>query len=327
MDREAFFDAFWKELRAKGRSSVVLHSWKNLPQVIESDVDYAVSGCTPGELLRFLADFCRKRSWRLVQVIEHEPDAFFCVAMQHGGGFEQLALDVTWDYRRLGHHLLRSEDLQRGSRRIKGKSFSIPAPGVEACYILAKAAAKNKDFREIATRLRELIDENTEDCARALQERLACPVLPDTAAEACYLKVRQWYPDAPVFAPIRRGRRFGIGEVQLYLRRCLRPTGLWLNFAGAPSPDSPQMVEILKPIEPLFRRVFRSIRIGWIGIPKTFSRMVRTSLVIETGNRRQAGGEWRQVIDLSDGADTEELRRQILEKMAMRVERRISTMS
>ena len=77
-----FFNSYWEAISRRNWTAVILHSWRNLPEKIESDVDYAVRGTQPRELLEFLAKYSRSKGWRLIQVIEHEPDAYFCVCVQ-----------------------------------------------------------------------------------------------------------------------------------------------------------------------------------------------------------------------------------------------------
>jgi hypothetical protein len=319
--REEFFDSFWPTLQSKDWTAIILHSWQNLPKVIESDVDYAVSGCQPSDLLGFLAEFCRNHGWRLVQVIEHEPRAYFCVCVQNGGDFESLALDVTWDYRRLGHLLIPSAKLHKGSKAAVGKSFQIPSPGTEASYILAKAAAKSKDFSEIASPLKELIDQDPVDCQRALHENLDCSLQRGTSSDILH-QLRNWYPEAENFRAVRTGKRYGTEEIQLYLRRCLNPTGLWLSFQK--HLDSDTLDEILKPIMPLFRRVHFCNRTSFPRSYKQIIQAIRTSLVVENNSGRTvSSGNWRFTIDPTTSRDPQQHSIRILEQMAARVEHRI----
>jgi hypothetical protein len=323
ISRKRFFDDYWSGLAANGWQAVVLHSWQELPERIDSDVDYAVNGVTPRELLKFLSEFCNERGWRLAQVIEHEPDAFFCTCVQRGGDFKTLALDVTWDYRRLGHLLIPSALLQTHSRVIPGKSFQIPSPGAEAAYILAKAAAKGKDFTAIKPRLIELADEDPEEFAAKLRQ--AFPDYPAPAARGTggIGDIEKWFPQAPSFRAVRGGHRYGIPEIGLYLRRILHPTGLWLAFQETPQ-NAEFMANAVRPLLPLFRRVHRYDRISPIRLPQALTKIIRTSLVLERRAPKTSGeSNWRIFVDAESAAAPAEVTCRILDSLAARVERRI----
>jgi hypothetical protein len=326
-DRTVLFNRYWAALAARGGSSVVLHSWKELPETIESDIDYAVAGVSARDLLGFLAEFSRSLGWRLVQVIEHEPNAFFCVCMQYGGDFEVLALDVTWDYRRLGHLLVPSWVLHEGSRQVEGKAFRVPAPGAEATYILAKAAAKGKAFEEVKPRLLELFQDDAVGCCRSLTENLGFAGVVGDSPGQILAEVERWFPEAPAFRQVRKGRRLGMDEILLYLRRSLRPTGLWLRFHGKHS--DPKMIDrIVEPLIPLFRRTIRCNHVSRHNIPLMISKVIRTSLIIESdGGSGESLGGGRIVVNLSQVSDVGDARCRILDQMAARIEKRFAERS
>lgn len=321
--REEFFDRYWVSLEEEGWNAIILHSWKDLPAKIESDIDYAVAGCEPRELLDFLERFARKYGWKLVQVIEHEPSAYFCVCMQDGGEFQQIALDVTWDYRRLGHHLIGSELLQKGARAVSGKSFRVPSPGAEAVYILAKAAAKDKKFEEVEVRLKELCREDPEGFLEVLGEALGFRC--DKKSEAdISMNLKEWYNRAPIFKPVRSGKRYGLSEIGLYLRRCFRPTGVWLGFPVCDSEIEKQCIEdALKPIRPLYRRSKDVGPVSLLTIPKVLCFIIRTSLLVEMGARKSMAGLFRETVEDGAPKDPAKITRAILTRLNNRITKRI----
>ena len=290
-DPKRFFDSYWQALAGQGWEAVVLHGWQNLPERIHSDIDYAVRGPSPGELLRFLGGFSREHGGRLVQVIEHEPGAIFCVCQQAVSPFEALQLDVTWNYRRQGHSLVPAEILFENSRAIPGKAFRVPSPGSEFTYLLAKAAAKGKDFGKVGPRLVELLHEDSEGC-RSMTER----AFGDAPGSDARLETwSQWFANASAFRKVRHTRRFGIGECQLYLRRLLQPTGFQLRlFMDAKASLLEQVIESLRPS-------FRNVVI--IGYPQGISdrlklplRLIRTTLVLIAINRSNAEETAEEVV-------------------------------
>lgn len=324
---EDFFQDYWPALETRGWKSAILHSWKDLPERIESDVDYLVSDCGAAELLGFLAGYCRDRGWRLVQVIEHEPGAFFCSCMQLGGDYRILALDVTWNYRRLGHALLPGSMLLEGRRRVHGKSFHIPSPGAECAYILAKAAAKDKGFNLIRKRLDELLVEDAANCVEVLNMALGFRGRAHGDAERLCLEVEEWFADAPAFRKIRKGRRLGLAEASLYLRRMLQPTGLWISFQGASFSQLPEGAK-LTPVRPLFRQTYEYDRVISLRVPKALTRVIRTSLVIEhSSGKSLPSSEWKLCLNTSlESASDHSPIEKVMEHMAGRVDQRIRRM-
>lgn len=325
INREEFFDRYWASLEDEGWKAIILHSWKDLPAQIESDVDYAVAGCEPRELLTFLDRFSSEHGWKLVQVIEHEPSAYFCVCMQDGGNFEQIALDVTWDYRRLGHFLVSSEILQKNARQVDGKSFKVPAPGAEAAYILAKAAAKNKDYQDVEPRLQELYREGSRSFVGVLEKALGFQSQHEDSEAEFLSDLKAWYSDATIFKSVRSGKRYGLSEIQLYLRRCRQPTGLWLGFSGGePNNDEALIDEALKPVKPLYRRNETIGRVKFSGMMKAVSLMIRTSLMIETKAQKSLmAGKLRTMIKIDASTDSCQVTQEILAHLNERIVRRI----
>jgi hypothetical protein len=323
--REEFFNAYWAALDGRNWPHVVLHSWQDLPERIDSDVDYAVAGVSAGELLRFLAAFCRARNWRLVQIIEHEPGAYYCLCMQVKGPFAWLALDVTWDYGRCGHVLVRSEFLVSDRRRVAGKSFAVPSVGGEFCYLLAKAAAKGKDFSQIRGRLAELLAEDLDGCCRAVEKALRCAI-PAGCGDAKHLTaVGGWFAQAPCFRAVRGGRRWGAATVGLGLRRILQPTGFWLALSTADRSNQ-ECEDIIRTLTPVFRRIHQRDRVALWDLPEVLTRLIRTTLVVEQRQRNELKGrlQWPMpglAIDVDDACGPLV---EVLECLATRVDRRIA---
>jgi hypothetical protein len=247
--------------------------------------------------------------------------------MQLGGDYRILALDVTWNYRRLGHALLPGSVLLEGRRRVHGKSFHIPSPGAECAYILAKAAAKNKGFNLIRERLFELLVEDAANCVEVLNMALGfrCRVHGD--AERLCREVEEWFADAPAFRKIREGRRLGLAEASLYLRRMLRPTGLWISFHDTSFMQLDGDTK-LTPVRPLFRQTYEYDRVIPLQVPEALARVIRTSLVIEhSSGEFIPSSEWKLCLDTANkSARDHSLIEKVIEHMAERVDRRIQRM-
>lgn len=287
--REVFFDSYWPALEQRGWSPVVLHSWENLPGQMDSDVDYAVDGVEMHELLRFLARFSRKHGWRMIQAIEHEPGAYFCVCMQCGGEFQSILLDVTSGYRRIGHRLIDAATLVNGRWKPAGKSFHVPTAGAELRYILAKGAAKKKPFAEIEQRVVELLDADREGCREALQN--ACQYTRGWQDEDFTLAtISKWYETEPMFLAVRQGRTFGWAEWMLYLRRILRPTGVCVCVTGETRHEI--LAELAERLRPGFRRVHCVASFGVLQWLEMAMRLIKTTVVVAGKKQPGSGFKW-----------------------------------
>lgn len=300
-----FFKSWWEALSDRGWEAVVLHSWQELPEKIDSDIDFAIRGPKQSELLRFLARHARQHGWHLVQVIEHEPGAFFCVCQQATPPFEALQLDVTWNYRRLGHPLVPAELLFESHRNAPGKSFRVPSPGSEFTYLLAKAAAKGKDFGKVCERLTSLLAEDPEGC-----RKIASQAFGNTPnAGASIMDWQAWFGATPAFAQVRRGRRLGAEEWKLYLSRILHPTGYKLTLGMSPS--DPAIFRVADKLRPSFRGVVNGDGMGFLERLRLPLHLIRTRLVIEANQTKSSE-------DTEEAAAT-----RAIQSMANRVDRRL----
>ncbi|MDA7517839.1 hypothetical protein N8511_02715 [Akkermansiaceae bacterium] len=222
-----FLNGYWKRVDDLGHLALILHDWERIPDRVDSDIDYVISGPTPRELVRLLNDYCCENDWSLIQIIEHEVDALYCVCFQKEEPFRFLLLDVTWDYRRKGIDLIPNELLIDDARQPPGRSFRVPAPRFEFLYRLVKAAAKKKDLGklpELDTALKALYDDDPAGCEKAVKE------VADLNEGGSYEQIRAKFTSAPYFRRIREGRRFGLRELKLYLKRILNPTGLVVEY-------------------------------------------------------------------------------------------------
>jgi hypothetical protein len=219
--------------------------------------------------------------------------------------------------------MLKSKDLMEGRRRVVGKSFHVPVPGVEASYILAKAAAKRKEFSDVSPRLRELLDEDSPGVRETLHRLLGCPSLPDGSIANTLLELETWFLQSPIFRRVRSSRRLGSGELSLYLRRSIHPTGIWLAIEG--HPDSRATEQIIAPLLPLFRRTHYTNHVSAHGIPGILAHVIRTSLVIESQARRlPVPTQWRLPISGNLIERGHETTRRLIEQLATRVDHRLS---
>ena len=234
---EAFFNGYFQELDRNQWPNVVLHSWRELPEKILSDVDYLVSGVSPRRLLSFLYDYCRSQGWILAQVMEHEPQSYYCVCFMSAAPWHSLKLDVSWNYCRKGRTLLPGSFLSEHRLRPHHKSFHVSSPSAEFSYALAKGIAKSKGSEPVRQRLEELWSQAPENCGLALQRffRMHLPSL--TAAFPSEMIDAALEPGNTTFEKWR-ARRWGFAQALWLIRRLRRPYGLSVSLAEPLDPEA-----------------------------------------------------------------------------------------
>jgi hypothetical protein len=305
-----FLEEYWRFCRKKNWEVIVLHDWEKIPHNIESDIDYAIRGLEPSDFVQELIGFCEARGWRLVQILEHEVDALYCVCISCEPPFESLSLDVCWDYRRKGIDLINRNILFKQPRGLKGRDFKIPSEEVEFLYRLVKAAAKGKDLGslpELEGRLVNLFNGQPERCTALLAD--VC----DYRGPEEWDSVREFFCRSPFFDRARHSRKLGLREIRLYWKRMWQPTGLRLSHSNG----LVNLPRIVKAIGPAFRRVQTVSKDT--GFLKVRWMLVRSCLVVQE-NVEEAG---RDVVDLGISQDEkwENLVCKVIDAMAARIRR------
>ena len=148
-----------------------------------------------------------------------------------------------------------------------------------------------------------------------------------SVAQRLFLEVEERFSDAPACRKLRKGRRLGLAEASLYLRRMLQPTGLWISFQGASVSQLP-VGSKLTPVRPLFRQTYEYDRVISLQIPKALARVIRTSLVIEhSAGKSLPSSKWKMYLNtsLKSARDHSPIEK-VIEHMAERVDQRIRRM-
>lgn len=152
-----FFSLYFHSLGEQGIEYAILHTYDDYPSLIHSDIDFCVSDTKLMDVVTSLSAFCNTNGWRLIQVLQHEVKAFFCVCVSKKNPADFLQLDVCSHYMRQGKLLLEDRELLKGADLFKDRGFRVPASRAELSYILWKAAAKDKSYESIEPRVLELL--------------------------------------------------------------------------------------------------------------------------------------------------------------------------
>jgi len=163
-----FFNRYFELLESRGIASVILHTYEAYPEHIHSDVDYCVSGDNLPSIVPLVYEHCQASGWRLVQIMQHECKAFFCICVSIQDPTECVEFDVCSDYMREGKVLISAEKLLANRRPYAQTSFHIPSLGAEFCYRLWKSIAKKKPLEKMREPLDSLYAQDSESCSNAM---------------------------------------------------------------------------------------------------------------------------------------------------------------
>lgn len=150
-----FLRRLFRYLDESGTRYCVLHSWRNLPDELASDLDIAVH---PEDRVRLGGTFRRlsQDGFPPIQLINHNVNGYYFVFCWHSGrALRTAAVDVIFEHRRRG--LISAGGAEVTATRERYRELWVASPSTEFSYLLQKKAAKGKVKPEQAARLRELV--------------------------------------------------------------------------------------------------------------------------------------------------------------------------
>lgn len=137
MDSKEVFNYLMGSFKEKQIEYVILHSYQELPEQFDSDIDIAIRVPDIKKAIKILDDTLQQTDWQVIQFWRHEYYAADCVI---SNGKEFLQVDFCIHYERNGRILMQVEELV--SNRLEYKNIYIPAHSVEFTYILIKKILK-----------------------------------------------------------------------------------------------------------------------------------------------------------------------------------------
>lgn len=236
---------FFAELDRRGIAAVILHSYKRLPEQVDSDIDFAVSDASLRVLPALAAEVALAHGWVLAQALWHEVAACYLVLVDPWNPAAFLKLDACSHYVRQGRVWIDNSTLL--ARRDTWKELPIPSPAAEFAYVLAKMHAKAKPFSSVALRLRELHAADPGGTAEQLRQLTG-----ETDIAACLTRTDEdWCKVA-----FRASRRISwVLETMRRWRRAMQPSGCQIVVFGPDGVGKTTLIEQLaRMLEPCFRR-------------------------------------------------------------------------
>jgi thymidylate kinase len=264
-----FFGAFFAELETRGIAYAILHGGDDLPERIDSDIDFAVHDADLAKLGPLITGLAREHGWVVAQRWQHEVFSTYAVVIDPNDPAQHLALDACSHFCRSGCFLVRDTVLL-GRRARHANGFFVTSAASEFTYRLAKTLAGGRRLEAMVPRLRELWVLDSAGAQRAFDDLIAAG------------SVEKWLfgpkPDAAQLARLMRARtRYGlslrVAELARRARRLFCPPGFHVALLGPDGAGKSTLIEnvtrLLKPCFPAQRTYkFRPDVFGRI-VPET----------------------------------------------------------
>lgn len=216
----------------------VLHSWRNLPEELPSDLDIAAH---PDDRNRLAAaiQLLARSGFSPIQLINHNVNGNYFVFCWHAGAqLRTAAVDVIFEHRRGG--LIADDGIELTTGRERFGDFQVASPSAEFSYLLLKKAAKGRVKPEQADRLRELVislgRERAEKIANKVfssgkSRKIISACLDGTLPEILPQERRSSWLTGVTREPARL-LRFLAGDAMRVIRRWIRPNGVLVAILG-----------------------------------------------------------------------------------------------
>jgi thymidylate kinase len=259
-----FLDSFFQLLDKSDVRYCVLHSWKELPEHLHTDLDMAVHPQDSSRLSEVFSNL-RSQGYSAIQCFNYYANAYYFVF----GWFEELnfktaAVDLIFDHRRSG--LIFSDGAEMVAGRRPFKEFWVPSAESEFCYLLAKKVWKGSASAVQSDRMRALVAEVGPAKATEIASKVVGSRWKVRAIKACTTgsienqlgrsRAKFWW--AAISSRPLQLLGFLATEALRSIRRVFQPTGLLIATLG---PDGAGKSTVITGLMKCFDRSFRLQRL------------------------------------------------------------------
>ena len=236
------------------------------PDEIYSDIDMVVEPSQISLLNKFLFDFAKNRSLKIIQVLQHEQTAWCYVFFWFDDNLKPkfFNIDICSDYFWNGQYLISADEILK--ERIKNRSitgtdtaFYTPNPAKGFAYYLIKKTIKLNLNCKQARYLRIEWDRDSAGCKKEILRFWSGK---DAARIAHALEVRDYNALNDMMPRLRKVLRWKLNfsifnfyrELKRILQRILKPTGLLVAFIGPDGSGKSSTIDhIINDLMPAFR--------------------------------------------------------------------------
>lgn len=272
LSKSEFFNSYFIWLESQEIESVILHTYENYPAQIHSDIDYCVSQKNLDRIVPLVHEHCKASGWLLVQVMQHEVKAFFCICVSRDNPNCFVQLDACSDYMREGKVLIKSNSLLKNRRKLPNKHFYVPSLEAEFCYTLWKAVAKKKGLDSVVQRLNDLYQNHHEACVQAM---LNCGVVRDSSLAHSWKNKSQVIYDDLLgnYDNLKFDSRWN--NWMRLLQRLVKPSGLLIVMNQG---SNEELVQMPMTLGCSFRKV--EVLGGGESIISSYKKILRSTVII-----------------------------------------------
>ena len=297
MNSKEIFNFLVGKFEEQNIEYVILHSYQNLPERFDSDIDIATNVEKIVDAIELLDKLLKPTGWRVVQYWRHEYYAADCVISNDK---EFLQVDFCTHYERNGRVVLPIQELVRGRR--KYNNFYIPATETEFTYILVKKILKKKFSDGSKGQLTALWNSMSEQEHQVVRQSLL-RFLSENQFESITAQIRMGdYDSIDVVSAHKELLRktsdfkvnlhYAVFDIARKIERILHPTGVFVVLLGVDGAGKTTIAEELKARSTVAYRRIKHYH-SRVRVLKDISQIKSGSAPIDAsnphGNKRKSG--------------------------------------
>lgn len=251
MNSKEVFNFLMEKFEDNRIAYVILHSYQQLPERFDSDIDIAINVRKIEEAISLLDNLLKKTGWRVVQCWRHEYYAADCVISNDN---EFLQVDFCTHYERNGRVVLSVNELISGRKKYNG--FYVPSSVTEFTYILLKKILKKYFSDGSKIQLTSLLKNMSREDHKSLKKSLQ-RFLTEGKVDELLKRIRADEYDkidvedvnkellkrtSAVFSNIN----YELFDFKRKIERIIHPTGVFVVLLGADGAGKSTIAEELK---------------------------------------------------------------------------------
>lgn len=252
---ESFLTSLFQRLNKLDIQYCILHSYGQLPQYAASDIDIATDRHGLRAMDDILTELAEYSEFRIIQKLHYDvPSCYYYVVayVDETGEPHFLGLDLLCDDHGIGRYMMSASVLLQDRRTYR--SFYIPAPKIEATYLVLKRIAKDNLELHHKQSIEGLYRENRDDVTELLTKYLGkyrTRELEDNVCNGDWERFCQQIPAYQRCLQLRKARNLwrslemAFRQMVRVAGRLIHPTGLVIALTGPDGSGKTSIGDIL----------------------------------------------------------------------------------